>query len=235
MRVILADDAVVIRRGLARLLADEGVEVCAQAGHPDELLRLVELHRPDVAIVDIRMPRAHPTGGIVAAEAIRARFPGMGVLLLSQYVEVSYALQLLERAPGAVGYLLKDRVADITELTDALRRVEAGETVIDPGLVAELTAVPGRRSMRRLTPREREVLALLAEGRTDRGIAQILYVTRKTVEAHVRSIFDKLDLPVADTENRRVHAVLAYLRENPGQHPDLAHEKGSGPSAHNRP
>jgi DNA-binding NarL/FixJ family response regulator len=130
----------------------------------------------------------------------------------------------------AVGYLLKDRVADVTDLTDALRRVEAGETVIDPGLVAELTAVPGRRSMHRLTAREREVLVLLAEGSTDRGIAQILYVARKTVEAHVRRIFDKLDLPVADTENRRVHAVLAYLRETPGQHPDLAHEEGPGPS-----
>jgi DNA-binding NarL/FixJ family response regulator len=235
MRVILADDAAVIRRGLARLLADEGIEVCGQAGHPDELLRLVRLHRPDVAIVDIRMPPTHTTEGLAAAAAIRADFPGVGVLVLSQYVEVSYALRLLERAPGAVGYLLKDRVADLDDLTDALRRVEAGETVIDPALVAELTAAPGWPSMRRLTAREREVLDLLAEGRTDRGIARILYITRKTVEAHVRSIFNKLDLPVADTENRRVHAVLVYLRENPGQHTDLVHEEGPGPSAHNRP
>jgi DNA-binding NarL/FixJ family response regulator len=235
MRVILADDAAVIRRGLARLLADEGIEVCAQAGHPGELLRLVRLHRPDVAIVDIRMPPTHTTEGIVAASTIRAEFPGVGVLVLSQYIEVSYALRLVERNPGAVGYLLKDRIANVTDLTEALRRVKAGETVIDSGLVAELTAVPGRRSMHRLTAREREVLALLAEGRTDRGIAQILYVTRKTVEAHVRSIFDKLDLPVADTENRRVHAVLAYLRENPGPLSSPAHEERSGPRVHNRP
>jgi DNA-binding NarL/FixJ family response regulator len=151
--------------------------VCGQAGHPDELLRLVRLHRPDVAIVDIRMPPTHTTEGLAAAAAIRADFPGVGVLVLSQYVEVSYALRLLERAPGAVGYLLKDRVADLTDLTDALRRVDEGETVIDPALVAELTAAPGWPSMRRLTAR---------------GIAQILYVTRKTVEAHVRSIFNKL-------------------------------------------
>jgi DNA-binding NarL/FixJ family response regulator len=235
MRVILADDATVIRRGLARLLADEGIEVCGQAGHPDELLRLVRLHRPDVAIVDIRMPPTHTTEGLAAAGAIRADFPGVGVLLLSQYIEVSYALRLLERAPGAVGYLLKDRIADLTDLTDALRRVAAGETVIDPALVAELTAAPGWPSLRRLTAREREVLALLAEGRTDRGIAQILYVTRKTVEAHVRSIFNKLDVPVADTENRRVHAVLAYLRENPGRHSSPAHDESSGPRFHNRP
>jgi DNA-binding NarL/FixJ family response regulator len=226
MRVILADDAHVIRRGLARLLADEGIEVCAQTGDPHELLRLVESHRPDVAIVDIRMPPTHTTEGLAAAATIRAEFPRVGVLLLSQYVEVSYALRLVEEAPGGVGYLLKDRIADIGDLTAALRRVEAGETVIDPWLVAELTSAPGRPSMHRLTAREREVLCLLAEGRTDRGIAHILYITRKTVEAHVRSIFDKLDLPVAETENRRVHAVLAYLRETPGRNPDPAHGGG---------
>jgi serine/threonine-protein kinase len=215
MRVILADDAAVIRRGLARLLTDEGIEVCAQAGTADELIALVPRYQPDVAIVDIRMPPTNTTEGLVAAAQIRQGFPNVGILVLSQYIEVSYALRLLENGPNAVGYLLKDRIADVADLVDTLHRITAGETVIDPGLIAELTAVPGRRSMHSLTAREREVLALLAEGRTDRGIAQILYVSRKTVEAHVRSIFDKLDLPVANTENRRVHAVLIYLRDSP--------------------
>jgi DNA-binding NarL/FixJ family response regulator len=213
MRVIIADDAAVIRHGLARLLADEGVEVCAESETADGLLRLVSRYRPDVAIVDIRMPPTYTTEGLVAAAQIRRCQPGVGVLVLSQYVEVSYALRLLNESPGAVGYLLKDRIAAIADLVDALRRIVAGETVMDQQLIAELTTGPG--VLQNLTAREREVLALLAEGRTDRGIAQILYVTRKTVEAHVRKIFEKLDLPVADTENRRVHAVLAYLRESP--------------------
>jgi DNA-binding NarL/FixJ family response regulator len=209
--VIIADDATVIRHGLARLLADEGVEVCAHAATADRLLQLVGLHRPDVAIVDIRMPPTHTTEGLVAAAQIRRGMPEVGVLVLSQYIEVSYALRLLNENPSAVGYLIKDRVADIADLVDALHRIAGGETVIDQQLVAELTT--GHGVLSSLTPREREVLALLAEGRTDRGIAQILFITRKTVEAHVRRIFDKLDLPVADTENRRIHAVLAYLRE----------------------
>jgi DNA-binding NarL/FixJ family response regulator len=212
MRVIIADDAAVIRRGLARLLADEGVEVCAHAATADRLRQLVGLHRPDVAIVDIRMPPTHTIEGLVAAAQIRRGVPEVGVLVLSQYIEVSYALRLLHESPSAVGYLIKDRVADIADLVDALHRIADGETVIDQQLVAELTTGQGLLSS--LTPREREVLALLAQGRTDRGIAQILFVTRKTVEAHVRSIFDKLDLPVADTENRRIHAVLTYLRES---------------------
>jgi DNA-binding NarL/FixJ family response regulator len=213
MRVILADDAAVIRHGLARLLADEGVEVCAQAGEADELLNLVRIHRPDVALVDIRMPPTHTSEGLIAAGHIRRDYPEVGVLVLSQYVDVSYALRLVEHGPSAVGYLLKDRIVDITAFIEVLHRIAAGETVIDPGLVAELTALPGRRSLDPLTAREREVLALIAEGRTDRGVAQLLCITRKTVEAHVRSIFEKLNLPVAATENRRVHATLAYLRE----------------------
>ncbi len=212
MRVTLPDDAAVIRRGLARLLADEGVEVCAQASTGDALLQLAGQHRPDVAIVDIRMPPTYTTEGLVAAAQIRRTLPDVGVLVLSQYVEIGYALRLLNESPRAVGYLIKDRIVATADLVHALRRIIAGETVIDQQLVAELTNMPG--PLHSLTPREREVLALLAEGRTDRGIAQILYVTRKTVEAHVRSIFDKLNLPVADTENRRVHAVLTYLRES---------------------
>jgi DNA-binding NarL/FixJ family response regulator len=211
MRVIIADDAAVIRHGLDRLLAQEGVEVCGLAGSADELLRLAGQHRPDVALVDIRMPPTHTTEGLVAAARIRQTLPEVGVLVLSQYVEVTYALRLLNENPSAIGYLIKDRIAEVADLIDALHRIAAGETVIDQQLVADLTTAPG--CLRSLTAREREVLALLAEGHTDRGIAQILYVTRKTVEAHVRSIFDKLDLPVADTENRRVHAVLTYLRE----------------------
>jgi DNA-binding NarL/FixJ family response regulator len=212
MRVILADDAAMIRHGLARLLADEGVEVCAQAATADALLQLAGRHRPDVAIVDIRMPPTYTTEGLVAAAQIRRTLPDVGVLVLSQYVEIGYALRLLNESPSAVGYLIKDRIVATADLVHALRRIICGETVIDQQLVAELTDMPG--PLHGLTPREREVLALLAEGRTDRGIAQILYVTRKTVEAHVRSIFDKLNLPVADTENRRVHAVLTYLRES---------------------
>lgn len=211
MRVIIADDAAVIRHGLARLLADEGIEVCAHTATADGLVRLAEQHRPDVAIVDIRMPPTNTTEGLVAAAYIRQALPDVGVLVLSQYVEVTYALRLLKDSPGAVGYLIKDHIATVADLLDALRRIAAGETVIDQQLVAELTCAPSL--LGHLTAREREVLALLAEGRTDRGIAQILYVTRKTAEAHVRSIFNKLDIPVADTENRRVHAVLTFLRE----------------------
>jgi DNA-binding NarL/FixJ family response regulator len=211
MRVILADDAAVIREGLARLLSGEGIEVPAQASTADELVSLVAAHRPDLTIVDIRMPPTNTTDGLVAAGQIRHTFPEVGVLVLSQYVEVNYALRLLEQSPGAVGYLLKDRIVAVNDLVNALRRIAAGGTVIDPWLVTELTSAPGWRSLQRLTTREREVLALVAEGRTDRGIAEILYVTRKTVEAHIRSIFDKLELPIGEAENRRVHAVLTYL------------------------
>ncbi len=215
MRVILADDATVIREALARLLTGEGIDVPAQAGTGDELIQLVSLHRPDVAIVDIRMPPTNTTEGLVAAGRIRRRFPDVGVLVLSQHVEVSYALRLLEQSPNAVGYLLKDRIVAVGDLIDALRRIAGGETVIDPWLIAELTEAPAWSSLHRLTAREREVLALIAEGRTDRAIAHMLHITRKTVEAHVRSIFNKLDLPVGDAENRRIHAVLTYLRDCP--------------------
>ena len=213
MRVILADDAVVIRQGLARLLTDAGLQVVGQVGTAEELLAGVAADRPDVVVVDIRMPPTFTDEGLRAAREIRAAHPEVGVLVLSQHVDSVYAMGLLEHGEGRVGYLLKDRVVDVGEFVAALRRVAAGGSVVDPALVAEL--VGARRAddpLSRLTAREREVLGLMAEGRTDRGIAQELFVTPKTVEAHVRSILRKLDLPAAATDNRRVHAVLAFLR-----------------------
>jgi DNA-binding NarL/FixJ family response regulator len=213
MRVILADDAVVVREGLARLLVERGIDVRAQVGTADDLLEEVAIDPPDVAIIDIRMPPTHTTEGLVAAQEIRRRHPQIATLVLSQYVEVDYALQLVDGTTERVGYLLKERIADVSDLVSALERVAAGGTVVEPSLVSELLAAPaGRDPLAELTPREREVLALMAQGRTDRGIAEELVVTRKTVEAHVRSVLRKLDLPVDAGENRRVHAVLAYLR-----------------------
>jgi DNA-binding NarL/FixJ family response regulator len=213
MRVILADDAVVVREGLARLLVERGIDVRAQVGTADDLLEEVAIDPPDVAIVDIRMPPTHTTEGLVAAQEIRRRHPQIATLVLSQYVEVDYALLLVDGTTERVGYLLKERIADVSDLVSALERVAAGGTVVEPSLVSELLAAPaGRDPLAELTPREREVLALMAQGRTDRGIAEELVVTRKTVEAHVRSVLRKLDLPVDAGENRRVHAVLAYLR-----------------------
>ena len=213
MRVTLADDAVVIRQGLARLLADHGVEVAGQAGTADELMRLVAADQPDVAVVDIRMPPTFTNEGLVAAKELRREHPRVGTMILSQYVEADYALELVSGGSERVGYLLKDRVADVEDFVDALRHVASRGVVVEPTLVRELLEAPAVRDpLAELTTREREVLALIAQGRTDRGIAAALFVTRKTVEAHVRSIFRKLDLPVDRGENRRVHAVLAYLR-----------------------
>ena len=212
MRVILADDAVVIRQGLARLLAEEGVEIAGQVGDADALLAAVDARPPDAVIVDIRMPPTFSSEGLDAAQAIRERHPAVGVLLLSQHVDAAYAMKLVDERAERVGYLLKDRIADVAALVDALRRVCAGETVVDPGLVGELLDTPRRENpLEELTPREREVLALVAEGRTDRGIAEALWLSPKTVETHVRTIFRKLDLPSSATENRRVHAVLTFL------------------------
>jgi DNA-binding NarL/FixJ family response regulator len=213
MRVILADDAPVIREGVARLLAERGIDVGAQVGTADELLEEVASDPPDVAVIDIRMPPTHTTEGLVAAQEIRRRHPQVGTLVLSQYVEVDYALKLVDGTSERVGYLLKERIADVSDLVSALERVAAGGTVVEPSLVSELLEAPAARDpLAGLTPREREVLALMAQGRTDRGIAEELVVTRKTVEAHVRSVLRKLDLPVDAGENRRVHAVLAYLQ-----------------------
>jgi DNA-binding NarL/FixJ family response regulator len=213
VRVALADDAAVLREGLARVLADAGVDVTAQVGTADELLAAVAASPPAVAVVDIHMPPTWTDEGLVATEEIRRRFPEVGVLLLSQYIEADYALRLLEDGSGKIGYLLKERVLDVGDLIAALERVANGETVVDPALAAQLlTRRREEPTLDRLTTREREVLALIAEGFTDRGIAERLFVTQNTVETHVRHIIGKLGLPAAPTDNRRVHAVLAYLR-----------------------
>jgi DNA-binding NarL/FixJ family response regulator len=212
VRVILADDAVVIRQGLARLLTEEGVDVVAQVGDAGALLAAVDRDPPDAVVVDIRMPPTFSSEGLEAAQRIRGRHPAVGVLLLSQHIDAAYAMKLVDEGAERVGYLLKDRIADIGALTSALERVRDGESVVDPALVAELLDAPRQEDpLAELTPRERDVLALVAEGRTDRGIAAALWLSPKTVETHVRSIFRKLDLPTAPTENRRVHAVLAFL------------------------
>jgi DNA-binding NarL/FixJ family response regulator len=218
MRVILADDAVVIREGLARLLRDAGVDVIGQADSADELIRLVAADPPDIAVIDIRMPPTYTNEGLTAAQQIRQEHPDIGTVVLSQYVEIDYALKLMDGTSDRVGYLLKDRVADVADFVAALERVAAGGTVIEPSLVEELIDSPAAHDpLAHLTARERDVLALVAQGRTDRGIAEQLYVSRKTVEAHIRSILRKLDLPDDANENRRVHAVLTFLRFTGGR------------------
>ena len=213
MRVALADDAAVLREGLARLLADAGVEVTAQVGTAGELLEAVDNQQPDVAVVDIRMPPTWSDEGLAVSAEIHRRFPRVGVLVLSQYVEAEYALKLLDEDRERTGYLLKERVLDIQDLIGALERVAAGETVVDPALVTQLINRTRKHNpLDQLTPREREVLSLMAEGLTDRGIAQRLYLTPNTVETHTRHIISKLGLPGSPADNRRVHAVLAYLR-----------------------
>ena len=215
MRVAIADDAVVLREGLARVLAEAGVEVAAQVGSADELLAAVDELRPDVAVVDIRMPPTWNDEGLAVAEEIRRRFPHVGVLLLSQYVETEYALRLLDGGSERIGYLLKERVLDVADLVGAIERVAAGETVVDPALVSQLLGRAREDSpLDQLTQREREVLSLMAEGLTDRGISERLFVTPNTVETHVRHIIGKLRLPATPADNRRVRAVLAYLRSS---------------------
>ena len=213
MRVVVADDSVLLREGVVRLLEDRGFDVVAQAGDADDLLRKVNAHKPDVAVVDIRMPPTSTDDGLRAALEIRAALPGTGVLVLSQYVEEGYALDLVgDRAEGT-GYLLKDRIADVDAFVDAVRRVGAGGSALDPEVVARLL---GRRRrsdpLESLTPREREVLELMAEGRSNAAIAEALVVTERAVEKHVTSIFGKLGLSPAAEDHRRVLAVLAYLR-----------------------
>ena len=210
--MILADDAVVIRQGVARLLEDSGVDVVAQVGDAHSLLREVALQQPEVAVVDIRMPPTYTDEGLQAAQQIRSTHPQVSVLVLSQHVDVAYATKLLSGGERHLGYLVKDRMLEIESFTDALERVAAGETVVDPELVDELVR-PSRRAdpLGELTDRERGVLALMAQGRTDLGIAQNLYLSPKTVESHIRSIFRKLDIPASRSDNRRVHAVLTFL------------------------
>jgi len=213
VRVVVAEDVMLTRAGIVQLLRDAGIEVAAEVGDAEGLLREVRLARPDVALVDIRMPPTHTDEGLVAAQAIRANHPGVGVLVLSHYVESSYAMRLIEDHPERVGYLLKERVFHIATVVDALRRIADGETVIDPTIVSHLL---GRRRradpLAGLTEREREVLALVAEGMSNRAIASRLFVTERTVEAHVTQIFLKLRLPQTPDQHRRVLAVLAFLR-----------------------
>jgi DNA-binding NarL/FixJ family response regulator len=213
MRVVVADDVMLTREGIVRLLGDAGIEVVAEAEDAEGLLRHVRLKRPDAAIVDIRMPPTHTDEGLAATQRIRTEHPEVGVLVLSQYVEPSYAMRLLEEHPERVGYLLKQRVFDAAILVDALRRITEGESVIDPTIVSRLL---GRRRkedrLMELTEREREVLELVAEGLSNRAIAGRLFVTQRTVESHVKQIFLKLNLEVNPESHRRVLAVLAYLR-----------------------
>jgi DNA-binding NarL/FixJ family response regulator len=218
VRVVVADDVMLIREGIARLLEDASIDVVAQAADAESLLREVRLKRPDAAIVDIRMPPTHTDEGLVAAQRIRADHPEIGVLVLSQYVEPSYAMRLVGEHPERIGYLLKQRVFDVAVLVDALRRIAEGETVVDPTIVARLFGRRRREDpLAELTEREREVLGLVAEGLSNRAIAGRLFVTERTVEAHVKQIFLKLGLDLNPESHRRVLAVLAYLRgERPG-------------------
>jgi DNA-binding NarL/FixJ family response regulator len=213
VRVVVADDSVLLREGVARLLVDAGFEVVGQVDNADDLVRRVGFSKPDVAIVDIRMPPTHTDEGLRAAKQIRERYPQVGVLVLSQYVEPGYAMELLSESSEGVGYLLKDRVSDIEEFASAVRRVAQGGSALDPAVVSQLV---GRRRrddpLAELTAREREVLELMAEGRSNTGIAERMVVTERAVEKHVTSIFQKLGLPQASEDHRRVLAVLTYLR-----------------------
>jgi DNA-binding NarL/FixJ family response regulator/class 3 adenylate cyclase len=211
--VALADDTILLREGVARLLADSGFDVVAQSDNPDDLLRHVGMHKPSVAIVDIRMPPTHTDEGLRAAREIRQRFPDTGVLVLSQYVEAAYAMDLFAESTEGLGYLLKDRVADFQEFATAVRRVAEGGSALDPAVVGELLGRTRQDDpLERLTPREREVLELMAEGRSNQAIADRLFITLRAVEKHVTSIFVKLDLPATTDDHRRVLAVLATVR-----------------------
>jgi DNA-binding NarL/FixJ family response regulator len=213
VRVVVAEDTMLTREGIVQVLHEAGVEVVGQAGDGQALMRQVAIAKPDVAIVDIRMPPTQTDEGLVAAQRIRAEHPGVAVLVLSQYVEPSYALRLLEEHPEKIGYLLKERVFDAAVLVDALRRVDEGETVIDPTIVSRLLGRARRNDpLAELTPREREVLALVAEGLSNRAIAARLFVTERTVEAHTKQVVLKLGVGDDPSTHRRILAVLAFLR-----------------------
>jgi DNA-binding NarL/FixJ family response regulator len=213
VRIVIADDSVLIRQGVARLLVDQGFEVVGEAADGPELVGLVARERPDVAIVDIRMPPTNTDEGLKAAEEIRRDQPDVAVLVLSQHLEPAYAVRLVRDSPGGIGYLLKDRVTQVEELSDAIRRVAVGECVVDRAVVAELMARRRRQSpLDALSSRERVILGLMAEGRSNRGICDALWLSPKTVETHIRSLFGKLGLEEAPQDNRRTLAVLTYLR-----------------------
>ena len=211
MRVVVAEDAVLLREGIQRLLADDGVETVAAVDNGDDLVTAVREHRPDLAIVDVRMPPTFTDEGLRASLEARRLVPGLPVLVLSQYVEETYAVELWSGGAGGVGYLLKERVADVAEFLDAVRRVAAGGTAIDPEVISQLMARRRRDPLQALTPRESEVLGLMAQGLTNSAIATRLVVSHGAVEKHIGNIFAKLGLDVSDTEHRRVRAVLTYL------------------------
>jgi DNA-binding NarL/FixJ family response regulator len=212
LRIVIAEDAAIMRDGLTQTLTRRGHEVVAAVADADALRRAVEEHRPDVAIIDVRMPPTHTDEGLRAALAIHQAQPETGVLVFSQYIETQSATELFARAPGGVGYLLKDRVADVSDFIDAITRVAQGGTVLDPEVVRQLLSASRRKdSLAGLTPREREVLSLIAQGRSNAAIAAALFISPKVVEKHVASIFDKLGLAPSDTDNRRVIAALRYL------------------------
>jgi len=213
VRVVVADDSVLLREGVVRLLEEADFEVVAQAGDAEDLLRKVRAHKPDVAVIDVRMPPDNTDDGLRAALVIREELPAVGILLLSQYVEDRYLRELLARGAEGVGYLLKERVADVERLTEAVERVAAGGSVLDPQVVAQMLGrARDEGPLDALTERERDVLALMAEGRTNRAIAGEIYVSERAVERHVTSIFTKLGLPAGEEDHRRVLAVLAFLR-----------------------
>jgi DNA-binding NarL/FixJ family response regulator len=220
VRVVIADDSRLLREGIASLVRGEGVEVVAQAATPEELLAAVDAHEPDVAIVDIRMPPTQTDEGIQAAHEIRRRHPGTGIVLLSHHVEVGVAMRLLAEAPRHLGYLLKDRVTDPADFAGSLRQVAAGGTALDPQVVSALLADPDDDgALGSLSPRERTVLELVAEGRSNRAIGERLVISQGAVQKHVSTIFNKLALPASENDDRRILAVLAYVR------PELAGQR----------
>jgi DNA-binding NarL/FixJ family response regulator len=215
VRVVIADDSQLVREGIASFVRSEGIEVVAQAGNPEELIAAVDEHEPDVAIVDIRMPPTQTDEGIQAAHEIRRRHPSIGIVLLSQHVEVGVATQLLAEAPQHLGYLLKDRVTDPADFAGSLRRVADGGTALDPQVISGLLADPKEAGLDSLSPRERSVLELVAEGRSNRAIAERLVITQGAVQKHVSTIFNKLGLPAGENDDRRILAALAYVLPEP--------------------
>jgi DNA-binding NarL/FixJ family response regulator len=209
---VIAEDSVLLREGIARLLTEAGIEVVGQAGDAEDLMRKVRAHRPDVAIVDIKMPPAHEDEGLRAAQEIREELPGTGVLVLSQYADEHYAVRLLGDGAEGVGYLLKDRVEDVDRFVDAVERVAAGGSALDPEVVAQMVGRKRDDPLEALTPREREVIELMAQGLSNKGIREELVLSERAVERHITGVLAKLDIPTTGQEHRRVLAVLAYLR-----------------------